>query len=165
MRLLIMRIKYNTIIFIVLAATNVYLVLNIIGSELYKHLNINSTTPVLTDGTYQECIISEPNKIAEVLVQDNLNHDLTQKATFYDFSQKPYPATINVDSFVGVVFISKLSSSKTAFLYVDYTNRRCELSITNDAGDTIYDKKGYYGIGLQLNDIDDISYKLAKHKI
>jgi hypothetical protein len=165
-----MKIKYNTIVFIVLAAMNVYLVLNIIEKELYKHLNImnlniNSTTPVLTDGTYQECIISEPNKIAEVLVQDDLNNDLTQKATFYDFNQKPYPATITIDNFVGVVFISNLSSSKTAFLYVDYANRRCELSITNDAGDTIYDKKGYYGIGLQLNDIDDISYKLAKHKI
>ncbi len=119
---------------------------------------------LLSDGIYQECIIYEPNEIIRVLVQDDLINLGKQKATFYDFNKNPHPANVNIDPVVGTRFISDLNASETAYMSVDYVNHKCEITIMNNSLNTIYDKKGYYGIGENINDIDDLFNKLSKNK-
>lgn len=155
------RTKLIIAIILILTAS---LVINIIKQDGITNIFHHKDQELLSDGVYQECIISEPNEIIRVLVQDDLNNLNEQKATFYDFNKKPHPASINIDPVDGVTFISDLNSSDTAFMTVDYVNHKCEISILRDPLNTIYDKKGYYGIGNSIDDIDDLFYKLSKIK-
>ena len=128
------------------------------------HIFHHKNQKILSDGIYQECIISEPNEIARILIQDVIDGEPDhQKATFYDFNKKAYPARIYIDMLEGVMFISDINTTSTVYMIVDYANHKCELSILTGSV-TVYDKKGYYGVGDSMNDIDDLFYNLSKVK-
>ena len=148
----------------ILMVLTIFLVIDTINSNWITNILYHKDQEFLSDGIYQECIVSDPNEIFRVLIQDDLNDLDKQKATFYDFNKKPHPAHINIDPVDGVTFISDLNSSDTAFMTVDYVNHKCEISILRNSLNTIYDKKGYYGFSNSIDDIDDLFYKLSKIK-
>lgn len=155
----IIKLSINIVIALTVIAVVTIISMNDI-TNIFPHKN----KELFSDGVYQECIISEPNEIIRVLIQDDLINLDIQKATFYNFNKKPHPANIYINPVDGVNFISDLNASETAYMSVDYVNHICEITIINDSLNTTYDKKGYYGIGDDINDIDDLFYKLSKNK-
>ncbi|MBA3751005.1 MAG: hypothetical protein H0X03_08990 [Nitrosopumilus sp.] len=143
------------------------LLLAALAHLIMKVLNNNNglTEDYLSTGVYNQCIISEPNEIASMKIQDNLEDSGKQKVTFYNFNEIPYPATLNVDFLEGVMVNAKLNNNKDAFLNIDYGNHTCELTIYDNTSTDfkkIYDKKGYLGSSTDNKDIDDFFYRLHK---